>query len=145
MWYQFGMDKNSFTELIDLAHRSLRAGDTTDAAASFHDAAMVARGSGMKNECAYALRHCAIAELENAKFEIALGDSEAALELYGSLGEGQSLNSANTLRLIALAHEGLEQSEDAEETWILAREIYERTGIAAGVAECDQHLKKIGA
>ena len=138
------MVSHPYAELIDLARRALKAGDHFEAAGQFHRAALAARRDGMANECAYALRHCAIAEIENGKFEKALRDGKEALEIYGSQDDTSPLNTANTLRLIALAHEGLGHSADAEECWKAARDIYQSQDVPDGVSECDAHLEKAG-
>ena len=134
------MSSNSYTALIDSARRSLRAGDHFDAAAGFHRAALAAKQEGLQNECAYALRHSAIAEIEVGNFEKALGDSHEALEIYEAIDGAGSLNIANTHRLIALASEGLGQSTQAQDHWKTARDIYHANDIEDGVTECDQHL-----
>ncbi|MFL0356663.1 hypothetical protein ACI5KX_09280 [Erythrobacter sp. GH1-10] len=139
-WYAATMTEPAYTELVDRAKRALKDADHFEAASLFHSAAVAAQQAGLANERAYALRHCAIAEIENANFEKALGDASEALGIYEASGGGGSLNAANTLRLVALAQEGVGEGDRSVENWQQARQIYEKHGIDEGVQECDAHL-----
>lgn len=135
------MGSVSYTELIDRARRAQEGGDHFEAAKLFHDASMIARQQGMMNECAYALRHCALANIEIGHFDKALGCGTEALGIYEDNGGAKSPNAANTLRLIALAREGEGEVDTASRQWRQARIIYQQHDIADGIAECDSHLE----
>jgi hypothetical protein len=55
-----------------------------------------------------------------------------------------SLDLANALRVLALAHEALGQSPAAAASLREARSLYMAVGVLPGVHECDQHIAQPG-
>ena len=134
------MSDELFAERIEDARKSLAAREFSNAASQFRDILEEARDADRENVLVYALRHAAIAELELGQFAEALGRANEALDIYARRDTRADINTANTLRLIALAKDGLGREKEAREDWSEARRLYEANQIEDGVAECDTHL-----
>ena len=67
-----------------------------------------------------------------------------ALALYGAQDEPPPLDHANALRPMAILKETLGQADEARTLWQRARTLYGAAGIEAGVAECTEHLARLG-
>lgn len=125
---------------LTAAREAQAEGRPADARNSYARAAALSRESGAPLLQAHALRHLSDLDREADHPEQALAHAEQAAALYGSNGQGTSLDMANALRLKALALDGLRREEPARTAWTAARDLYAEAGAAAGVAECERRL-----
>lgn len=88
---------------------------------------------------AFALRHVSDLNRELGRFGDALAIAQEAESIYRT-GGGNALDLANCLRLVALAHMGLNDEGSALPFWQEARQLYSQSGVDGGVAECEYHL-----
>lgn len=128
--------------VIASARSAAGEGNHAYAEKRYHEAAEMARGFGLEGELAFNLRHGAMASLERGDPVRAKAAAEEAAEIYDRLEPMRGANYANSIRLVALAIEGLGEGKRACDLWRDARAIYDLHGIAEGVAECDEHLGK---
>lgn len=101
-----------------------------------------ARASGDARALAHALRHLVEIHTGAGRHELADAFISEALELYRPMRDLPPLELANTLRPLALLREAQGRLDEARDAWEQARVLYEATGIEAGVAECDAHLRR---
>lgn len=66
-----------------------------------------------------------------------------AVSLYRGASEARGLSVANAVRSLALQREAVGDNAEARQLWTEARELYGAAGIAAGVDECDDHVRAL--
>jgi hypothetical protein len=88
---------------------------------------------------AFALRHTSDLNRELGRFGDALAIAQEAESIYRN-GEGNGLDLANCLRLVALAHMRLDDESSALPFWQEAMQLYSQSGVDGGVAECEYYL-----
>jgi tetratricopeptide (TPR) repeat protein len=130
---------SSANQLIQEARNHRREGKAEAAESAYHRAAEVA-GPDEAGLRAHALRHAAELAIERGAEADALEAAQDALKTYLSLAEAPMLDVANAFRVRALAWASVGRAKKAAQDWQEARDIYERLGISAGVAECDARL-----
>lgn len=115
-------------------------GRLREALTGYQRAAALARAANDLGQLAHAQRH--VGDLQRELGERSLAESAAAeaVTLYRHSGSGVSLDLANALRVLALAHESLGQLSEADRSWREARPLYEAVGVLPGVHECDEHI-----
>ncbi|WP_439478084.1 hypothetical protein [Brevundimonas sp.] len=127
---------------LTMAREAAAEGRAGDARNAYARAAALSRESGAPVLQAHALRHLSDLDREADHPEQALAHAEQAAALYGANGKGASLDMANALRLKALALDQLRREEPAIAAWTAARDLYAAVEVAAGVAECEQRLRR---
>lgn len=113
-----------------------------DARGRYEDKVARARASGDARALAHALRHLVEIHTGAGRLEAADECISEALDLYRPMHDLPALERANTLRPLALLREAQGRGEEARAAWEEARALYDATGVAAGVAECDAHLSR---
>lgn len=113
-----------------------------EAAVDHYAAALgAARACGERIIVAHIARHLGDIHRENGLAAEAESLLQESLDIYRSSLETRVLDLANTLRPLALIHESLGDVRAAQELWQEARVLYLAVGVAAGVSECDHHLR----
>ena len=125
---------------LTLAREAAAEGRAGEARNSYARAAALSRESGAPLLQAHALRHLSDLDRQADHLEQALAHAEQAAALYRANGQGTSPDMANALRLKGLALDGLRKTAQARAAWTAARELYSRSEVADGVAECDRRL-----
>lgn len=121
--------------------RALRTtGRVAEALTCYQQAAEAALQADAPRLRLAALRHVSDIAREQGDASQALAAGTEAARLAQALGDVGSLEQANALRVHALALELGGEGDAAPATWQRARALYAAAGVAAGVAECDQHL-----
>ncbi len=111
-----------------------------DVRARYEAAAERHRSDGDRRRLAHALRHLAEIHTENRRLELADECLSEALGIYEPMADLPALELANTVRPLALLREAQGRRDEAMTAWREARALYERSGVQAGVDECDAHL-----
>lgn len=124
--------------LLAEARAARCAGRAGEARESYARAGALARESGQNLLEGEALRHLSDLDREAGRNAQALSAAEQAVTLYE--GAGRPLDLANSLRLKALALDGLHRASDARPVWVRARNLYAETAVTEGVSECEERL-----
>ena len=127
-----------------LGHAEENAGRVDAALACYEEAVTVARGAHHRLPLAHALRHLGDLHRKAGRLAAAEDCYTEALALYGAQEEPPPLDYANALRPMAILKEELGQVDEARTLWQRARELYGVASIEAGVAECTDHLTRLG-
>ena len=136
-------DRPSLAEaLCGLAQAERGIGNLEAAAHHYANAALLYRELGQREELAFAVRHQADVLRENKKFDEAEPLYREAEVIYRQLGESNTLDLANTLRGLALVSEAAAKMETSRALWQEARELYSKSNVDDGVAECDEKLSR---
>lgn len=130
----------SIEALLVEARAARRAGRADEARETYDRTRLAARDAGRPLLEGDALRHLSDLDREAARREQALSAAEQAVTLYETAD--RPLDLANSLRLKALALEGLMSRTDARPAWIRARDLYAAAAVADGVAECEERLRR---
>jgi tetratricopeptide (TPR) repeat protein len=128
--------------LCGLAQAERGIGNLEAAAHHYANAAILYRELEEREKLAYAVRHQADILRENEKFAEAEPLYREAEGIYRRLGESNTLDLANTLRGLALVSESAAKMEPSRVLWQEARELYSKSNVDAGVAECDSKLSR---
>ena len=139
-----GASRELVTALGKLGHAEEDAGRREDALACHEEAVEVARRVGQPMPLAHAVRHLGDLHRKAGRLAGAEACYAEALALYGEQEEPPALDYANALRPMALLKESLGRAGDARILWRRARELYAAVPIEAGVAECTEHLARLG-
>lgn len=140
-----GADRELVIALGKLGHVEQDVGRHEAALACFEDAVAVARKSAEPLRLAHAVRHLGDVHRQAGRFPQAQACYDESLSLYGEAEPGAAtLDHANALRPMAILKKELGQVEEARVLWGRARELYRAAGIEAGVAECADHLARLG-
>ena len=130
--------------IVDQARQDRKAGRLHEALNGYERAANLARSANDTGQRAYALRHMADLHRELGQHRSAESAATEAVALYRQHDGDASLDLANALRVLALAHESLGRSPAAAASWREARSLYLAVGVLPGVHECDQHIAQLG-
>ena len=140
-----GADRELVTALGKLGHVEQDAGRHDAARVCFEEAVAAARTLADPLRLAHAVRHLGDVHRHARRLAAAEACYEEALSLYGRHAAGAAtLDHANALRPMAILKEESGQAEEARMLWGRARELYAAAGIEAGVAECADHLDRLG-
>ena len=140
-----GADRELVNALGKLGHVEQDAGRHDAARILYEQAVAVARKGADPLRLAHAVRHLGDVHRQAGRFPEAQACYDEALSLYGAAEAGAAtLDHANALRPMAILKEELGQVEEARALWGRARELYGAVGIEAGVAECADHLARLG-
>lgn len=131
------------TALGRLGHVEEDAGRPDDAVSHYAEAVAVARAATDPMLLAQAVRHLADAHRSAGRLADAEIFYDEALALYAADEEPPALHYANALRTLALLKETQGQTDDAKRLWRHARTLYAGVPVAAGEAECDEHLARL--
>ena len=127
-----------------LGHAEENTGRVDAALACYEEAVTVARGANHRLPLAHALRQLGDLHRKAERLTTAEDCYAEALALYGAQDEPPALDHANALRPMAILKEKLGQVDEARTLWQRARELYGVASIEAGVAECTDHLTRLG-
>ena len=127
-----------------LGHAEENARRVDAALACYEEAVAVARGAEHPLPLAHAVRHLGDLHRKAGRLEAAEACYAEALALYGGQDEPPPLDYANALRPMAILKETLGQADEARTLWQLARDLYGAVPIEEGVAECTEHLARLG-
>ena len=132
------------TALRRLGHVEHDAGRHDDAVGRYEEAVAVARKATDPMLLGHAVRHLADAHRSSGRLTEAEACYDEALALYAAADQPPPLDYANALRPMAILKEALGETEEARHLWQQARSLYATVPIAAGVAECEEHLARLG-
>ncbi len=127
-----------------LGHAEENAGRVDAALACYEEAVAVARGAEHPLPLAHAVRHLGDLHRKAGRLEAAEACYAEALALYGGQDEPPPLDYANALRPMAIVKETLGRVDEARTLWQRARDLYGAVPIEEGVAECTEHLARLG-
>ena len=127
-----------------LGHAEENAGRVDAALACYEEAVAVARGAEHPLPLAHAVRHLGDLHRKAGRLEAAEACYAEALALYGGQDEPPPLDYANALRPMAILKETLGRVDEARTLWQRARDLYGAVPIEEGVAECTEHLARLG-
>jgi len=127
-------------QALSRAREARERGQEAEAERLYSEAAGLAGAADDRMARAFALRHLADLARGRGDLGLALASARQAVSLYRAAPDRLAL--ANALRQEALALEGSNGSGGAAQAWAEARSLYAALDVAAGVAECDQHLAR---
>ena len=136
------------TELVaalgKLAHAEEDAGRDDAALAHREEAVAVARRAGHPMPLAHAVRHLGDLHRKAGRLAGAEACYAEALALYARQDDPPALDYANALRPMAILMESLGRAGKARILWRRARDLYDAIPVNEGVAECTEHLARLG-
>ena len=127
-----------------LGHAEENAGRVDAALACYEEAVAVAREADHRLPLAHAVRHLGDLHRKAGRLVAAEACYAEALALYRGQDETRPLDHANALRPMAILKEELGHVDEARSFWRRARELYAAVPIKEGVAECTEHLARLG-
>lgn len=127
-----------------LGHAEEDVGRDDAALGCREEAVAVARRAGHPLTLAHAVRHLGDLHRKAGRLEGAEACYAEALALYGGQDDPPALDYANALRPMAILNETLGRTDEARTLWRRARELYAAIPVEAGVAECREHLARLG-
>ena len=140
-----GADRELSVALGKLGHVEQDAGRHEAALACYEQSVAAARRADDLLRLAHAVRHLGDVHRHGGRLAEAEACYEEALSLYARHAAGAAvLDHANALRPMAILKEELGQVGQARLLWARARDLYSAAGIEAGVAECADHLARLG-
>lgn len=139
-----GADRELATALGKLGHAEEDAGRDDDALACREEAVTVARRAGHPMPLAHAVRHLGDLRRKAGRLAAAEACYAEALALYEGQEEPPALDYANALRPMAILKESLGRAGEARILWRRARDLYGTVPAETGVAECREHLARLG-
>ena len=139
-----GADGELVAALGKLGHAEEDAGRDDAALACREEAVAVARRAGRPMPLAHAVRHLGDLHRKAGRLEAAEACYAEALALYGGQDDPPALDYANALRPMAILNESLGRVGEARILWRRARDLYGAVPVEAGVAECTEHLARLG-
>ena len=140
-----GADRELSVALGKLGHVEQDAGRHEAALACYEQSVAAARRADDPLRLAHAVRHLGDVHRHGGRLAEAEACYEEALSLYARHAAGAAaLDHANALRPMAILKEELGQVGQARLLWKHARDLYSAVGIEAGVAECADHLARLG-
>ena len=122
-------------------HRTRRSDAAT---ARYEKAVAVARRSGDPLRLAHAIRHLGDTHRRARRLTEAEACYDEALNLYAAKDEPPTLAYANAIRPMAILKEALGETGEALHLWQQAKSLYAAVPVAAGVAECEKNLARLG-
>lgn len=139
-----GSDYELATALRRLGHAEQDAGRDDAAADRYEEAVAAARRAGDPLLLAHAIRHLGDAHRARRRLAEAKACYDDALALYAEHPDPPAGDYANAIRPMAILKEALGETEEASHLWRRAKTLYATVHIAAGVAECDENLTRLG-
>ncbi len=139
-----GADRELTTALRRLGHAEQDAGRNDIAVARYEEAVAAARRTGDRLLLAHAIRHVGDAHRAAGRFPEAEACYDEALPLYAEHPDPPPVDYANAIRPMAILKEALGETDEARHLWQRAKTLYATVHIAAGVAECDENLTRLG-
>lgn len=139
-----GADRELVAALGKLGHAEEDAGRDDAALACREEAVAVARRAGHPMPLAHAVRHLGDLHRKAGRLAGAEACYAEALALYGGQDDPPALDYANALRPMAILDEMLGRSDNARILWRRARKLYAAIPVEEGVAECREHLARLG-
>ena len=139
-----GADRELAVALGKLGHAEEDAGRDDAALACREEAVAVTRRTGHPIPLAHAVRHLGDLHRKAARLAQAEACYAEALALYGAQHDPPALDYANALRPMAILKESTGRAGEARILWRRARDLYSAIPVEAGVAECAQHLARLG-
>lgn len=139
-----GANRELVTALGKLGHAEEDAGRDDAALACRDEAVAVARRAGHPMTLAHAVRHLGDLHRKAGRLAGAEACYAEALALYGGHDDPPALDYANALRPMAILKETLGRTDEARTLWRRARDLYGAIPVEAGVAECTEHLARLG-
>ncbi len=133
----------SLYEELAYVERNLRDLETSQR--HYRQASELYRSLDSPLKTAHTVRHAADIMREQNKLDEAGPLYAESLEIYRSHKETPPLDLANAIRGFALLNEQTGNCEEAVSLWREARELYELTGIEAGVSESDRRIGSFSA
>jgi len=130
--------------IVEQARQDRMEGRIREALLGYERAAALARVTNDLGQLAHAQRHVGDLHRELGQNRAAEAAASEAVAVYRQHDGDASLDLANALRVLALAHESLGQSPAAAVSWREARSLYLAVGVLPGVHECDQHIAHLG-
>ncbi|MXZ60136.1 MAG: tetratricopeptide repeat protein [Acidobacteria bacterium] len=127
-----------------LAHAEEDAGRHDAALAHREEAVEVARRAGHPMPLAHAVRHLGDLHRKAGRLAGAEACYAEALALYARQDAPPALDYANALRPMAILSETLGRAGEARILWRRARDLYGTVPVKEGVAECTEHLARLG-
>ncbi len=121
-----------------------RARRNDAATARYEEAVAVARRSGDPLRLAHAIRHLGDTHRRARRLAEAEACYDEALALYAAKDEPPTLAYANAIRPMAILKEALGETGEALHLWQQAKSLYAAVPVAAGVAECEKNLARLG-
>ena len=139
-----GAGRELVVALGKLGHVEQDAGRHEAALACYEESVAAARTDD-PHQLAHAVRHLGDVHRHGGRLAEAEACYEEALSLYARHAAGAAaLDHANALRPMAILKEERGQVDEARLLWARARDLYSAIGIEAGVAECVDHLARLG-
>ncbi|MYH21498.1 MAG: tetratricopeptide repeat protein [Acidobacteria bacterium] len=139
-----GADRELAAALGKLGHAEEDAGRANAALACREEAVAVARRTGDPMPLAHAVRHLGDLHRKAGRLSEAEACYAEALALYGGQDDAPALDYANALRPMAILSETLGRAGEARILWRRARDLYGTVPVKEGVAECTEHLARLG-
>ena len=140
-----GAGRELVVALGKLGHVEQDAGRHEAAVACYEESVAAARRADDPHQLAHAVRHLGDVHRHGGRLAEAEACYEEALSLYARHAAGAAaLDHANALRPMAILKEERGQVDEARLLWARARDLYSAIGIEAGVAECVDHLARLG-
>jgi len=112
--------------------------------AAYEESVAILRGENDLAKLAHTLRHLGDIHRHLGNLNAAVTCCEEAFAIYQQHHCGSQLDRANAARSAALAQEIVSGGRDAAARWVVARDLYEAAGVAAGVTESSTHLAALG-
>ncbi len=139
-----GADCELAAALRRLGHVEQDVGRNDIAVSRYEEAVAAARRTGDPLLVAHAIRHLGDAHRAAHRFVEAETCYDETLALYAEHPDPPTLDYANAIRPMALLREALGESDEARLLWQRAKTLYAAVPVAAGVAECDENLTRLG-
>ena len=139
-----GDDRELATALRRLGHAEQDAGRNDAATAWYEEAVAVARRTGDQLLLAHAIRHVGDAHRGAQRLAEAGACYGEALTLYAEHANPPPVAYANAIRPMAILKEALGETGEALHLWQQAKSLYAAVPVAAGVAECEENLARLG-
>ncbi len=125
----------TITALRRLGHVYLDRGAADQALVLFIEGLDLARSLSDELAVAHMTRHVGDAYRASQQWEKAIQFYRESLKLYRTIDSPPRLDLANSIRMVALVEERLENMEEAIQLWTEAGDIYASVGITAGTDE----------
>ena len=139
-----GAEPELATALRRLGHAEQDAGRNDAATARYEEAVAAARRTRDPLLLAHAIRHLGDAHRAAKRPAAAQTCYVEALGLYAEHSDPPPLDYANALRPTAILKEALGETDEAQHLWKQAKALYAAVAVAAGVAECEENLTRLG-
>jgi tetratricopeptide (TPR) repeat protein len=124
----------------ELAYVERNLQDLNTSLKLYRQASRVYRDLGNTLKAAHTMRHAADILREQKRVDEAAPLYTEALEIYRKHNDTPPLDLANAIRGFALLKEGVGDRTEALMLWREARDLYELTGVEAGVLESDRRI-----